>query len=89
MFVKYVKKNFPNIYQILVALGIALWFDGINMITHSIFPNTRATGIIFIFIALIIFFSDDGSLHELHAMNNESNNNQTRNQAAAISAYNY
>lgn len=89
MFVKYVKKNFPNIYQILVALCIALWFDGINMITHSIFPDTPTTGIIFIFIALFFFFLDDGSFHELHAINTESNNNQTRNQAAAISAYNY
>ena len=97
MIIKYLKKNMPNIYQILVALSIALWFDGINMITHSLVKPGRNTGIIFVIVALLVFYLDDGNLNELHNIDSESdeeeethnyaiNNNKKRNRIAAIMA---
>ena len=97
MIIKYLKKNMPNIYQIIVALSIALWFDGINMITHSLVKPGRNTGIIFVILALLVFYLDDGSLNELHNIetvtdeeddtnNYAINNNKKRNRIAAIMA---
>ena len=91
MFIKYLKNKMPNVYQIIVALAIGLWFDGINIITHSLFDQNIRTGIIFICISLFIFYMDDGSLNELHNIesnnkqkNKNNNNNQKRNRIAAI-----
>ena len=90
MFIKYLKNKMPNVYQIIVALAIGLWFDGINMITHSLFDQKITTGIIFICISLFIFYMDDGSLNELHNIDSKNNkqknknNNQKRNHIAAI-----
>ena len=87
MIIRQIKKNFPNIYRIIIAICIGLWFDGINMITHHLFPQTLTTGIILIFISLSVFYLDDGLFNELHSI--DRNNNKVINNAAAISAYNY
>ena len=80
---KILKKSCPNLYIIIIALGISLWFEGMNnIISHFIKDKSINTGIGLCVIALIIFYSDDGSFNELYNINDHSNNKA----AAAISA---
>ena len=83
--IKFLKKHMPNIYKIIVAISICIWFDGINMITHSFLTPSRNIGILFCCISLCIFMMDDGSLNELHNIHEEHDpNNDTRNKISAI-----
>ena len=83
--IKFLKKHMPNIYKIIVAIAICIWFDGINMITHSFLTPSRNVGILFCCISLFIFIMDDGSLNELHNIPEKHDpNNDTRNKIAAI-----
>jgi len=72
----------PNLYTIIIALGISLWFEGINtIIGFFIKDRTIYSGLLLCFVALIIFYSNDGKFNELYNM---SDNNKA---AAAISAF--
>ena len=78
------KDSSPNLYIIIIALGISLWFEGMNnILSHFIKERNLYTGFALCFIALLIFYSDDGSLNELYNINDQNNNARA---AAAISA---
>ncbi len=78
-----IKKTSPNLYIIIIAIGISLWFEGVNtIISHFIKEKTIYTGVGLCFISLLIFYSDDGSLNELYNISDHNN----AKAAAAISA---
>jgi len=75
------KKSAPNLYILIVAIAISLWFEGINVIiSHILKEKTIYTGVSLCFIALAVFYLDDGSLNELY---NPSSSAQA---AAAVSS---
>ena len=80
-----IKKFYPNAYILIIAIGIALWFEGLNnIISYFIKSRDLYTGFTLCSIALIIFYMDDGKLNELY---NLSQHNQSTQAAAAISAF--
>ena len=75
------KKSVPNLYILIVAIAVSLWFEGINVIISHIIPNkTLNTGFLLCVIALFIFYLDDGNLNELYNLNTSTT------AAAAISS---
>jgi len=64
---KPIKENYPNIYIIIIAITISLWFEGINEIIHHFVKPSLINGIILCILSLFIFYSDDGSLSELYS----------------------
>lgn len=64
-----IKNKFPNIYIIIIAISIAMWFQGINFIINTYVKPTFRNGIILALVSLLIFYLDDGSLSELYNYN--------------------
>ena len=81
------KKKFPNIYIVLVAVAIGIWFDGLSILVQKIYPgDSISKGIVLCSIALLILYMDDGSLSELYS-HDGSNKNKTTKYAAASASY--
>ena len=74
MLISTIKKKFPNLYIIIIAIAISLWFEGINEIIHSFIKPSLTNGILLSMIAMIIFYADDGNLNELYNLKTEDNN---------------
>jgi hypothetical protein len=78
------KNKYKNIFIIIIAICVALWFRGVNMIVGIIFPkDSIILGCSFIVISMIILYMDDSSLNELRYIRNAaagtsglSNNNE-------------
>ena len=66
-FLTYCKKNYPNLYSLIVALLLAIWYNGITGLIQHIWPkkNFNVT-LIFLLVPIIIFLTDDGNLDELY-----------------------
>ena len=82
------KNNLPWLYQMIIAIGIALWFDGVNMISRTFVNPSRNVGLMFCGIALFIFLLDDGRLNELHNFDRKNSNNNRNKIAAAVAGIN-
>ena len=83
--ISFLKKNCPNIYIIIVALAIGIWFEGLSILTESIYPGKHISkGVVLCSIALLILYLDDGSLSELYSIDSV---NQNTKYAAASAAY--
>jgi len=79
------KASMPNIYIIIVAISISLWFEGVGIIIRHFIPSRElSAGIIMISIALCVFLLDDGNLSELY--NFEPNKDKLTRHAPAASA---
>lgn len=61
-----IKKTSPNLYIIIVAVAIAMWFQGVNFIINTYVQPTLRNGILLSVISLLIFYMDDYSLSELY-----------------------
>jgi len=86
LFLKDLKKNNKNIYTLLIALAASCWFEGISRIIRtfvSIEVDTLRNGLIMCSIALLIFYSDDGSISELYNYDENSSNKFAAGVAAA------
>lgn len=86
--IQIIKRNFPNIYIIIVAVAIAIWFDGINSILRSFIPQTAFNGALLCTISLTILYLDDYRLGELYNYNPEQDK-LTRHGAAAMASARY
>ena len=86
--IKTLKKNFPNIYILVVAIAIAMWFDGINSILHAFLPQNYKTGIVLCTVALLVFYLDDGNLSELYNYN-PNKDKLIRHAPAAMASANF
>lgn len=64
-----IKHKLPNLYIIIVAVAIAMWFQGVNFIINTFVKPTFKNGIILSIVSLLIFYLDDGSLSELYNYN--------------------
>ena len=64
-----IKKKLPNLYIIIVAISIAIWFQGINFIINTYIKPTLTNGILLSIVSLLIFYMDDGNLSELYNYN--------------------
>ena len=63
----WIKSQSPNLYIIIVAIAISIWFEGINIIiAHFFKEKTLKIGIIFCLASIMIFYMDDGNLSELY-----------------------
>jgi len=69
MMIRIIKKNLPNLYIIIVAIAIAIWFQGINFIINTYVKPTFKNGVILSIVSLLIFYLDDGNLSELYNYN--------------------
>lgn len=74
-FLKPLKENYPNLYIILIAVTISVWFEGINQIIHHFVSSSLRNGIILCVLSLSIFYFDDGSLSELYNLKPEKKKN--------------
>ena len=79
-----IKKNFPNIYIIIIAISIAIWFQGINFIVNSLLKPSIKNGAILSAISLFIFYMDDYNLSELYNYNPNQKDNLIRHGPANI-----
>ena len=61
-----IKKKCPNVYIIIIAIAIGVWFQGINFIINAYVKPTVRNGILLSVISLLIFYMDDYSLSELY-----------------------
>jgi hypothetical protein len=87
MFLADLKRNNKNIYTLLIALAVSCWFEGINRLFRTFVPidtDTLRNGLIMCSLALLIFYSDDGSLSELYNYDETGSNKF----AAAVAAGN-
>ena len=86
----FVKETHPNTYIIIVSIFLAIWFIGVTDIIRYVLPERSwKTSVIMCLIVLIIFFSDDEELSELHESRppeTESKKSKSANLAAIISA---
>jgi len=65
--IRHLKARAPNIYIIVVAIAVSLWFEGVSTIIRTYVPkNNLQYGIMMCIVALAVFYLDDGSLKELH-----------------------
>lgn len=76
-FMKPLKENYPNLYIIIIAVTISVWFEGINQILHHFISSSLQNGIMLCILALSIFYFDDGSLSELYNLKPEKKKNLT------------
>ena len=61
-----IKKKFPNIYIIVVAICITLWFKGVNIIINLfVKKDSIEIALLLISVSMIVFYIDDKSLSEL------------------------
>ncbi len=70
----YIKKNYPNIYIIVAATSLALWFRGVHSFCEILVPTNLFTSLIYCLIPILVFILDDGSLSELHHIQEEQSN---------------
>lgn len=83
--ISFLKKKCPNIYIIIVAIAIGIWFEGLSILTDCVYPGKHISkGLVLSSIALLIFYLDDGSLSELYSIENVNTNTKY---AAASAAY--
>ena len=76
-----IKKKLPNLYIIIVAISIAMWFQGVNFIINTYVKPTLTNGILLSIVSLLIFYMDDGNLSELY---NYNPNKDTLTRHAAV-----
>ena len=73
-----IKKSFPNIYIIIVAICITLWFKGVNIIINLfVKKESIEIALLLISISMIVFYMDDKSLSELKNIRTSSAVNMT------------
>lgn len=84
--IKQLKASMPNVYILIVAISISLWFEGIGIITRYLIPGRDIhTGLLMCGIALTVFLMDDGNLNELYNYTPKKDS-LSRHAAAAVSA---
>ena len=64
-----IKNKCPNVYIVIVAVAIGVWFQGINFIINAYVKPTVRNGILLSVVSLLIFYMDDYSLSELYNYN--------------------
>ena len=66
------KKNYSNLYIILISIAIVTWFYAVTGIIKLITNGTKTIEvyIILIFISLAIMYMDDSNLSELYNLDN-------------------
>lgn len=79
------KSSAPNLYILIVAVGISVWFEGVATVVRHFVPNRDLkAGIMMCLFALGIFLLDDGNLNELY--NFDRSKDKLTRHAPAISA---
>ena len=80
--INFIKNKYPNLYIIMVALCVTMWFKGVNIILSKCIQNeSLEAAAILISVALFVLYMDDKSLSELKnirrpaAINMTANNN--------------
>jgi len=80
-----IKIQFPNIYILIMAISISIWFNGINYILNTLMKSSIKNGVILLGISLFIFYMDDKMLSELY---NHDNDTSHKGDMMVISAAN-
>jgi len=64
--VNFIKNKYPNIYIIIVAVCVTMWFKGVNIILSRYIPeDSLESAAILISVSLFVLYIDDNSLNEL------------------------
>ena len=79
-----IKEHLPNIYIIIIAISIAMWFQGVNFIINHYVPPTVINGLILCIASLVIFYMDDQSLSELYNYEPNKKDNLIRHGEAVV-----
>ena len=83
---KNLKSAMPNLYIVIVAISISLWFEGLGiLIRHCITGKDVPSGLLMCGIAISVFLMDDGNLTELYNYT-PTNDKLTRHAPAVVAA---
>ena len=78
--IKYLKENYQNVYIIIIAICVTMWFKGINILLGKLIKNDSVeVAILLITVSLIVLYMDDGSLTELKNIRRNATVNMTNN----------
>jgi hypothetical protein len=78
--INFIKNKYPNLYIIIVALCVTMWFKGVNIILSKCIQNeSLEVAAILISVALFVLYMDDKSLSELKNIRRPAAINMTAN----------
>ena len=78
--INFIKNKYPNLYIIIVALCVAMWFKGVNIILSKCIKNeSLEVAAILISVSLLVLYMDDKSLSELKNIRRPAAINMTDN----------
>ena len=78
--INFIKNKYPNLYIIIVALCVAMWFKGVNIILSKCIKNeSLEVAAILISVSLLVLYMDDKSLSELRNIRRPAAINMTNN----------
>ena len=78
--INFIKNKYPNLYIIIVALCVTMWFKGVNIILSKCIKNeTLEVAAILISVSLLVLYIDDKSLSELRNIRRPAAINMTNN----------
>lgn len=78
--INFIKNKYPNLYIIIVALCVAMWFKGVNIILSKCIKNeSLEVAAILISVSLLVLYMDDKSLSELKNIRRPAAINMTNN----------
>jgi hypothetical protein len=78
--INFIKNKYPNLYIIIVALCVTMWFKGVNIILSKCIKNeTLEVAAILISVSLLVLYMDDKSLSELRNIRRPAAINMTNN----------
>jgi hypothetical protein len=78
--INFIKNKYPNLYIIIVALCVAMWFKGVNIILSKCIKNeSLEVAAVLIFVSLFVLYMDDNSLSELKNIRRPAAINMTNN----------
>jgi hypothetical protein len=78
--INFIKNKYPNLYIIIVALCVTMWFKGVNIILSKCIKNeSLEVAAILISVSLLVLYMDDKSLSELKNIRRPAAINMTNN----------
>ena len=78
--INFIKNKYPNLYIIIVALCVTMWFKGVNIILSKCINNeSLEVAAILISVSLLVLYMDDKSLSELKNIRRPAAINMTNN----------
>ena len=74
----HIKKNYTNVYIVIVSIVVAMWFKSLHRIIDIVFPYYKSilSNLIIIIICTVILLLGDGSLDEIYSYDEDNLQNR-------------